>query len=450
MKVVLFCHHFPPRFRGGTEQSNWRVAHGLQRRGHEVVVATIEPDQSGRLRPENQVDHSHAFPVIRAHLDLQRTNETYAYRFRNPYLGEWAAALLREQAPDLVHVKAGYILGGTVPEAAFGQGLPTIYTAHDYWYLCPEIALRRTDGTLCAAPVSPAQCVWCELSRKRRYRVADRASGGRLGRLFTAYHRRSAVGHGPLPATLQSDVVMRRSYLQSVFARFDRVITHSHFLRNRYELYGVSARDWNILENGLEGVSALRAVRETHRPVETLRIGFLGRIVPLKGVHLLIQAVNQLHAQRRGYSLTIHGPLDAASPYQQRLRKLAAGNPAIRFAGAYDAAQLPALHGQLDVMAMPSLVFENLPTVVQEAQAAGTPVVVPDNGSVGEMVDHERNGLKFKFGDADDLRRQLQRLLDEPQLVVRLRQAAPPCLSAAEELAALESAYHGVLADRQT
>src|SRR5262249_56555552 len=61
-----------------------------------------------------------------------------------------------------------------------------------------------------------------------------------------------------------------------------------------------------------------------------------------------------------------------------------------------------------------------------EAFLAGVPVVCADLGGMAEMVEHGVSGLRFRPGDAGDLRRQLLRLLDEPGLLAELRAGIPP------------------------
>jgi glycosyltransferase involved in cell wall biosynthesis len=63
---------------------------------------------------------------------------------------------------------------------------------------------------------------------------------------------------------------------------------------------------------------------------------------------------------------------------------------------------------------------------------------------MAEMVRHEVDGLLFRPGDADDLARQLQRLLDEPELLPRLRANAPPVMTMEEQMQALMGVYQNV------
>jgi glycosyltransferase involved in cell wall biosynthesis len=100
-------------------------------------------------------------------------------------------------------------------------------------------------------------------------------------------------------------------------------------------------------------------------------------------------------------------------------------------------------------LVVPSLWYENSPNVILEAFAHGTPVIASNHGGLSELVQDGRNGLLFPPGDAASLGRQLQQLLDEPDLLPRLRLGIPPVRSMAEELDALEELYRSVLSRRQ-
>lgn len=62
-------------------------------------------------------------------------------------------------------------------------------------------------------------------------------------------------------------------------------------------------------------------------------------------------------------------------------------------------------------------------------------------GGIAELIQHERNGLLFQVDNADDLARNLQRLLDEPELLPRLRANLMPFLAHSTVMDRLERLY---------
>jgi len=94
---------------------------------------------------------------------------------------------------------------------------------------------------------------------------------------------------------------------------------------------------------------------------------------------------------------------------------------------------------------VPSLWYENSPNAILEAFAHRTPVIAADLGSMRELVEHGRNGLRFAPADAASLTAQLLRLAAEPSLLSTLRAGIGPVRPAAREVGDLEALYLDLL-----
>ncbi len=445
MKIALLTHHFPPRFRAGGEQYAYRLAHGLHQRGFTIEVVTIESITEGEPIPTCETDTKEGFPVHRLSYSLNSLPDPFEWSYRNPALGAWIKTFLEQFQPDIVHVNSGYLLGGTVPEAAFALGLPTVLTLHDYWFVCPQITLLQRNGRLCDKPVPVAACVWCALSAKRRFRLPDQWSGGRLADAFVRLdqvHLIPPLGKG---AALQTQIQERRTYLKQVFARFDLVLSPSRFLMNKMTEYGMKSQQLVHLPIGLEPHhSELVAANGSKHQ---LRLGFLGQITPHKGVHLLLKAFQQLQKAPGSCQLLIYGDTSDKDGYQSQLKEQAAHDPDIIFAGSYRNRDVGQVLSQIDVVVVPSVWYENYPVVILEAMAQQKPVVATDLGGMAEMVTHNENGLLFGVGNAAALREQLQRLLDEPGLLPQLRGGIKNVPQVDDELTTLIGYYHQLCQD---
>jgi glycosyltransferase involved in cell wall biosynthesis len=102
--------------------------------------------------------------------------------------------------------------------------------------------------------------------------------------------------------------------------------------------------------------------RPTGKSTGTLRIGYIGRLVEQKGVHILLHATRALPAELN-IALTIHGDVNAYPRYAKELRRLAGDDARIAFCGAYAPNQAGAVLAQLDVLVVPSIWYENTPLV---------------------------------------------------------------------------------------
>ena len=134
---------------------------------------------------------------------------------------------------------------------------------------------------------------------------------------------------------------------------------------------------------------------------EGFLVGFGGRLVPEKGVHLLIEALAHLAAAAHDAHLLVMGD----GPERPRLEAQAAQAGVaerVHFVGAVPSTDMPRWLSALDVLALPSLRTkgwaEQFGRILIEAMACGVPVVGSATGEVPEVVGE--GGVVVPEGDA--------------------------------------------------
>jgi len=443
VKIALITHHFPPNYNAGAEQYAYRTAQSLKRQGHAVKVVCIESITQGELSPACTMDIYEGLPVHRLYFDIGQAPDEFEWSFRNPELGQWVKAFLERTQPEIVHINSGYLLGGTVAEAAFESDIPTVLTLHDYWFMCPLITLLGMDGRICAQPTLPARCVWCAVSQKRRFRWPDQSLDSLLGDVFVGLSQSRTLANAIGVTSRLELITERRQYLKQILERIDVVIAPSRFLVQKVAEYGFQPRRLVYLPFGLDKRNL--SIAEPATRSTRLRIGYLGQFAPHKGVHLLLSAFRKLARPPDSCELILHGNVSDGSPYGRRLLRMARNDPDITFAGPYPNAQVGQVLDGLDVIVVPSVWYENRPTAILEAHATGTPVVAARLGGMAELIQHGENGLLFEPGSTKSLATELQRLLDEPALLPQLQAGIQPVPSIEEETATLVSLYRSLL-----
>lgn len=143
------------------------------------------------------------------------------------------------------------------------------------------------------------------------------------------------------------------------------------------------------------------------------RVGFLGRLVPEKGVDVLLDAARFLP----GWEVRIAGDGPLRRALEASARDLL-GPGRVRFDGALEDGQVSWWFGEIDVLAVPSLPrpnwTEQFGRVAIEAMAAGVPVVASDTGALPEVVADA--GLLVPAGDPAALAAGLRSLHEDPAL----------------------------------
>jgi len=202
----------------------------------------------------------------------------------------------------------------------------------------------------------------------------------------------------------------------------DEVIVLSHSMQRYFwDTYGRRTR---FIPNGIERFeeqspfsesSVEDSILTTYGLRRNEYILFLGRIVPEKGVHYLIEAFKGVDTDRK---LVIAGGASDSNEYYERICQLAAEDSRIVLTGFVEGRDLRELYGNAYVYVLPSD-LEGMPMSLLEAMSYGNCCLVSDIPECAEVV--EDHAATFHHGDVSDLRTQLQYLLDTPNAVEQYR-----------------------------
>lgn len=146
---------------------------------------------------------------------------------------------------------------------------------------------------------------------------------------------------------------------------------------------------------------------------------FLGRLVPEKGAHVLIEAFARLDDP--DLKLVIAGPAWYEGTYNEELRAMAAADPRVVFTGEVDEPPLQELYSNCKAFVLPSDI-EGMSLALLDALAFGCATVCSDIPENANLV--ADGALTFATGDAESLAKQLDRVVSDPSLAADLRAKA--------------------------
>ena len=152
---------------------------------------------------------------------------------------------------------------------------------------------------------------------------------------------------------------------------------------------------------------------------------FLGRLVPEKGIHYLIEAFRRLDVDKK---LVIAGGASDTDAYARELKELAGEDKRILFTGFVQGQILEELYSNAYVYVLPSDV-EGMPLSLLEAMSYGNCCLVSDIPECTEVVGEK--AVTFRRGDPDDLEQVLQSLCADPVRVADYRRTARDYICAA-------------------
>ncbi|MBL8153097.1 MAG: glycosyltransferase [Anaerolineae bacterium] len=435
MKVLLAVHGFPPTHFAGAERAAERIALWLVAQGHQVEVFTLEnlSDPNAHLTRSEE----RGFVVHRLHYDL-KAGDHFQNRYDDPRVGAAFQDVLKQNRFDVVHVVSGYLLGGQVIHTAKAAGIPVALTLTEYWFMCERLNLLHRDNQMCVGPDSHDKCARCVVADLRRHQIVEDYAP-RLSGLYWGVLQ----GMGWMQ-DWQTAFARRRETLKAALEAVDVVISPSRFLIEKFTEYEYDLRQAAHIPHGLKPPAA-SIQRASASNGTRLRIGYLGQIKSHKGVDLLIDAALPMLADGASIAVDLWGSSQGGEAYGEALQARTRDVAAIHWRGSFKGAQVWEALSSIDVLVVPSRWYENSPIVILEAFTAGIPVIATRLGGMKEKIQHEQDGLLFEKDDIVDLRRQLQRLLDEPDLLARLRQGIPPVPTVDDELGMIYAQYRALV-----
>jgi glycosyltransferase involved in cell wall biosynthesis len=222
--------------------------------------------------------------------------------------------------------------------------------------------------------------------------------------------------HGPSELFEAKKLAMPQKTAQAAF-----VTCISHFARSQGMLFSDPAH-WHKLRIVHCGVwpdvydPEAAGAASADRPV---RLVFVGRVAPVKGLRVLLEAFGAARAQGADLHLTIVGDGEDRA----HLERLAAPfGAAVHFAGYQSQQGVAEAMAAADIFVLPSFA-EGVPVVLMEAMASGKPVISSLVAGIPELVEDGVSGYLVPPGDAQTLTARIVQLAADPDRRAAMGQA---------------------------
>lgn len=451
MKIVQVIHGFPPDNVAGSEVYTYALSRELAKE-HEVhVFHRIEDPRRG----EYELQH-----VTHDGFSVWTINNTFKYchsfeqTYKNDVIAKKFGGLLEELRPDVVHFGHVIALSTTLIAEAKSRKIPVIFTLHDFWLFCQLGQLLKHDLSLCDGPeeFECAKCLAPQLAirpnLRRAFEVMRQFVPGfqentGLKRLLRRVYRQYAKLVFHIQRDGRAQIRARTEHVMQMYSQVDLFVAPSRFLLEKFIEFGVPRSKIVHQDYGFD--TAL-VTDVAHRPSSRLRFGYTGTFIPSKGVHVLLEAFNILEAPHA--ELRLHGRFApfhyGYEDYPDRL-KLLSQKENILWCGEYENGEIGHILSEIDVLVVPSIWHENSPLTIHEAFLAGVPIITGNIGGMAELVEDGVNGLLFEVGNAQDLARRMQMVIDDRSLIGKLRKNIGPVISIEQHAATMVELYERLL-----
>jgi glycosyltransferase involved in cell wall biosynthesis len=218
------------------------------------------------------------------------------------------------------------------------------------------------------------------------------------------------LGHNPVLTRLGSAewIGLRKGQLKHLSEICDKLVCLSSWFYEVLEKNKVNVDKLAFIEQGLL-LNETQFIAKTKPPLteaDPVRLVFLGRLDPIKGLDLLLSVITGLNDKE--IFLDLYGPVE--ENYLQELQPWL-DKKNITYKGLLKRNEVLPTLSIYDAIIVPSMVTEMAPLVLQEAFAAGIPAIASDVAGNAACVRDNVNGWLFKSGNKDSLKRVLTSLL---------------------------------------
>lgn len=377
--------------RGGAESYMLGVGKHFEAQGHHV-------EYFGMYDEKNTVGNSaHEYTT---NMDFHgKTLSRFLYPLRIVYSREARRKIgkvLDTLSPDVVHMNnINFQLTPAIIDAVKERGIPLVQTVHDYQMICPNHLLYDFG--------KKQVCEKCVGSSKMPC-IKNRCIHGSLAK--------SVIG------TFESFFYKKRG----TYKKVDMYICPSEFLRgklmkNAREVYdGRTTVLHNFVEKKTISPSSVS-------PFPFRYVAFAGRLSYEKGTAVLSEAAKLLP----------HVNFVVMGAGQEE--KAFSGLPNVTMTGFVTGDTLACNIAFADVLAVPSVCYENCPLSILEARVLGVPSVTMNMGGMAELVGDGVTGVLSASPDPQDFAAALERVLSDDEKLEKMKKN---CLDASREALSLD------------
>lgn len=423
MKIFHVLTHFMPEHIGGTEIYVHSLQQHLQIFGYSggVIIPTF--------KKRTNLEYEYNEVNVYTYTQDKGISDSLQKGLDPPSGLKHFENLLDKLQPDILHFHEISGSNGITIfhiKAAEERRIPIVFTMHLVGYVCATGTLLRNFKEKCSGLIEKYNCTRCSFIHQ-----GIPYFGAEIATTVSSLVNKSGI-HAYNKKGKIFGLLGRYEMLQNHKEKLEIIASNSNIIVCLNRWFAEMLVSNGVLESKIKVIeqaspiinidfadSKLKEVQKS----DILKLIFVGRIYPAKGLHLLLESLKEISSTK--YTLDIYGPYDDIV-YFNKCRNLTNGNDKIQFCGTIVPGETITHLKKYDLLCLPSVVTEMSPLIIQEAFTAGIPVLASNVYGNSASIMHMINGLMFDVGNSQDLSKKIQLIIDKPELLIKLKHGISP------------------------
>ncbi len=422
MKIIFVLNHFLPDNIAGTEIYVKTLASFFLQNWHESIV--VIPNHGNNKTETYFID---GIKVIK-YAEPSIVDRALIMGKRKPDGLKNFLEIIKHENADIVHFHElagsnGITLSHVIEVKRLGFKI--VFTAHLASYSCKTGNLMYKDALLCNGKIDVNKCTRCVLTIKNKHHW-------KTNLLFPISHLNYLLGLNT--TNLNSSIGTALGYhfiikklkddLLKLVDSCDKFVVLTDWYK---QVLSENNVDESILALIKQGLPSTEVVVKNNSSISLpIKVIFIGRISHFKGLHILLESISHLPSDK--IILNIYGK-DNDDEYAKKCKFTASKLKNVHWHNVLEPTLVLQTIVKNDILCLPSTFSEMSPLVIQEAFAAGVPVLASNVYGNAEQIKDGKNGWLFKFNDSNDLKNKLQQLINKPSLIEKAKLHIAPVKS---------------------
>ena len=432
MRILHYALGFPPYRTGGLTKFCMDLMVEQSKEGHHIAL--MWPGQMGFIDKNISIKN-------RGYVSLQNQS-LQSFEVINPLpisfdegIVDFSAFtandgektyenFLTEYCPDIIHVHTLMGLHKSFLEVANKKKIRLVFTAHDFFPICPKVTMFRNGG-VCTSVMSCKECDVCNATalglgkiRMLQSPIYRKMKDSSMVKRLRKRHRDNYLSEKHLHVVEKSmgtteNFLKLRKYYYSLLELMDIIHYNSSLTKSVYESI-FTLPNSAVIEISHADIKDCRKKKKFDKQI--LKIRYLGPYSVAKGYFILKDALDRLWTEGRKFRLDIHFNPEEIMPY-------------MRIHDRYSYEELEDIFNDTDILVVPSVLYETFGYTALEALSYGVPVIISGNvgakniltdgaGIIVNDIDSDKLYAVFQHLSVHELEKMNQEILKKQKIPV--------------------------------